>query len=365
MGGFSRSASLFFVYVLIALFAVLLYFHLECLNDQEQERQARIFKPEETDCRDIKWNFAEFGVDLEMDLDAFGFDITEVELGPTPILAQKAPCAVLKLINFFIDGFQFSRGSVVSHSVTIYDARKNSPGSFHETGFTLIDLGEEPVTTDWRTPATTHQDADIKKFYSQLEPHIQKLYPQTKRMQWTFNVLRGGLPTSYGREFGDQPRVVNPHLDYHQNDTARLLYHKDFPAMKGQEAELLMGLGDDEESRLGVLLGIWKPIKPEKVCDYPLAFMDARTFDSDHQNLNKLHVSLGPTIFHNLNGAVSHADTQKWYYYPFQTTREVVFFHQYTRDTFFVNPHGPFLNKNCPEGTEKRTSVEVRVALFF
>jgi len=347
------------------LLAVLLFFHLECLKDQEKERLARVFRPGETDCKDIKWNFAEFGVDFEMDLDAFGFDITEVELGPTSIFAQKAPCAVLKFIDFFVDGFQFSRGSVISHAVTIHDARNNSPGSFHETGFTLIDLGEDPATTDFRTPATRHEDADIKKFYAQLEPHIKRLYPQTKRMQWTFNVLRGGLPTSYGKEFGDQPRVVNPHLDYHQNDTARLLYHKDFPAMKGQEAELLMGLGDDENSRLGVLLGIWKPLKPEKVCDFPLALMDARTFDNEHQSLNKLHVSLGPTIFHNLNGAVSYSPHQKWYYYSFQSTREVVFFHQYTRDTFFVNPHGSFLNKNCPEGTEKRTSVEVRVALFF
>ena len=363
--GFYGSCLCIAGYVLVAFAAVLLYFHMECIKEREKDRLARVFRPGETDCADVQWNFAEFGVDFEMDLDAFGFDITEVELGPTSVFAQKAPCAVLKLVDFFIDGFQFSKGSVVSHTVTIHDARKKSPGSFHETGFTLIDLEEDPATTDWRTPSTTNEDADIKKFYAQLEPHIMKLYPQTKRLQWTFNVLRGGLPTSFGKEFGDQPRVVNPHLDYHQNDTARLAFHEDFPAMKGQEAELLMSLGDDDSSKLGVLLGVWKPLRPERVCDFPLAFMDTRTFDNEHQNLNKLHVSLGPSTFHNLNGAVSYSPTQMWYYYSFMTTREVVLFHQYSKDRFFVNPHGSFFNKNCPEGTEKRTSVEIRVALFF
>ena len=28
-----------------------------------------------------------------------------------------------------------------------------------------------------------------------------------------------------------------------------------------------------------VLLGVWKPIFPSTVCDFPLAVMDARTFD--------------------------------------------------------------------------------------
>ena len=32
----------------------------------------------------------------------------------------------------------------------------------------------------------------------------------------------------------------------------------------------------------GVLLGVWKPISPSKVCDYHFAVMDATTFDLDH-----------------------------------------------------------------------------------
>ena len=51
--------------------------------------------------------------------------------------------------------------------------------------------------------------------------------------------------------------------------------------------------------------------------------------------------------------------------YPFQNTREVLIFHQYSKGKFFANPHTSFLNRNCPEDTETRMSVEMRLALFF
>ena len=61
------------------------------------------------------------------------------------------------------------------------DARKLSPGSFHDTGFTLIQLEEEPDVTDWRTNGFLDPNADVKKFHKQMEPHLMKLYPDTKR----------------------------------------------------------------------------------------------------------------------------------------------------------------------------------------
>ena len=58
-------------------------------------------------------------------------------------------------------------------NVTIHDARKRSPGGFHETGFTLVELEKEPVTKDWRTNAKMEKGADILKFYEQMYPHIK------------------------------------------------------------------------------------------------------------------------------------------------------------------------------------------------
>ena len=122
---------------------------------------------------------------------------------------------------------------------------------------------------------------------------------------------------------------------------------------------------DDEGSKLGVLLGVWKPIYPSEVCDHPLAVMDARTFKPDKLHEHKLSINFGFMTFNNLNGFIEHSPEQKWYYYPFQNTREVLVFHQYSKGKFFANPHSSFLNRNCPEDTETRMSVEMRLALFF
>ena len=77
-------------------------------------------------------------------------------------------------------------------NVTFLDARKKSPGNFHETGFTLIELDEEPITKDWRTSGTYYPEADVKNFHKQMEPHLRKLYPEVKRILWSHNVVRGG-----------------------------------------------------------------------------------------------------------------------------------------------------------------------------
>ena len=126
-----------------------------------------------------------------------------------------------------------------------------------------------------------------------------------------------------------------------------------------------MGEMDDDDSKLGVLLGIWKPLHPSKVCDYPLAVMDARTIKSDEVCPVKNSINFGLVTFNNLASGIVHSPEQKWYYYSFQNIREVLIFHQYSKGKFFNNPHTSFLNKNCPEDTEPRISVELRLALFF
>ena len=131
------------------------------------------------------------------------------------------------------------------------------------------------------------------------------------------------------------------------------------------EPKILLGDLDDDKGTFKVMLGVWKPIHPAAVCDHPLAVMDAKTFYSDNQTPNNLHMDLLFFKYHNLNGAISHSPDQKWYYYPFQTTKEVLVFHQYSNGEWLSNPHTSFHNKNCPEGSESRISVELRVALFF
>ena len=57
-------------YILVALAAVLLNFHMECINEREVVRRDKAgydFRQEQTDNK-IQMDFAEQGVDYEMDL---------------------------------------------------------------------------------------------------------------------------------------------------------------------------------------------------------------------------------------------------------------------------------------------------------
>ena len=79
------------------------------------------------------------------------------------------------------------------------------------------------------------------------------------------------------------------------------------------------------------MLGIWKPISAGPVCDFPLAVVDASTFSRENQIENHLHMNFIFKEAHNLNGGVSYNPDQKWYYYPHQTSRDVLIFHQYSK----------------------------------
>ena len=85
-----------------------------------------------------------------------------VDIGAGYILIQSAPCALMKFLDFFnvIDRsfdpnldqklkeeiYEKMGIKIDKHNVTIQDARKNNPGDFHKSGFTLVELDEEPTT---------------------------------------------------------------------------------------------------------------------------------------------------------------------------------------------------------------------------
>lgn len=167
-------------------------------------------------------------------------------------------------------------------------------------------------------------------------------------------------------------RAPAPHLDYFQDDEARLEFHKTFPLIKPElsernvsEGHVLTGHYDTEDLKVGVMLGVWKPLHPTQVCDFPLAVMDARTFNKENEVPQAIHFNFIVTMFHNLGGAIIFDTIQKWYYYSMQTTKEVLVFHQYTKGKYLANPHTAFANRNCPKDTKSRISIESRVAIFF
>lgn len=290
-----------------------------------------------------------------LNLTGFGFlNVTEdemvLDLGLSYILRQSFPRWLVALLS---RGDTFD-AKTENHTVDILDARKRSDElSFYRTGFTLVQLDEASKTTNWRS------QEDVKHFQDELTPHLEKLYPQATRFVYTYSVVRGG------NHFGDQPPSVNgPHLDYSQNDSARVDFHEQYPQV-GIEQSLLLGRNNTNDEHMETLLGIWKPIlMSTPVCDLPLAVMDASTFRREQERLFRLHFDFGVSKFHNLNGAIQHNEEQQWYYYPFQTDTEVLVFTQYSKGRHFANPHGAFVNPNCPENYGARISIEMRAAVF-
>ena len=122
--------------------------------------------------------------------------------GPEFILTQFCPCAIVKMITkvrHIINGhadLDQLQAHQENHTVTILDARKHKPGTFSETGFTIVTLDEvrlfyqtrsrlgqaiyycllqEPGTKNWR-----YGSKDIHLFQEMMNPHLMKLYPKTK-----------------------------------------------------------------------------------------------------------------------------------------------------------------------------------------
>ena len=76
-------------------------------------------------------------------------------------------------------------------NITIMDARKQKPGPFEETGFSIISLKEvdclkyekflkKILTQDSGTKNWRSGSEDIHLFRDQIAPYLIKLYPQTK-----------------------------------------------------------------------------------------------------------------------------------------------------------------------------------------
>jgi len=356
MGLFSKLGKITLM-TLTIVSGILLYFHKECQKEAEENERTRyndVYKPEKTD-----WT----GELLFRKADSMG--PFEINLGPTFAMTQWTPCCILKFIKWsekLLYGEEFEDMVEAYHNmvnITIMDARKHKPGSFEETGFTLITLDKEPETKNWRA-----RSEDLHIFHTEMEKYFIKMYPQTKRFLWSTNLVRGDT------KFMDQPPSVSPHLDFYQGDEEREKFHQVYPPpsfdpKNKTENHILLGEWDTENEKLGVILGVWKPLYPNPICDKPLAVMDASSFKKEDQRASETHVNFLFFTYHALAGGIAHNPAQKWYYFSHQKTTEVLVFHQYSKGKWWSNPHSSFQNKNCPVGTETRISAELRVALFF
>ena len=124
----------------------LAYFQYECNKEKSEWEQSNIskfnetFDPNQTEAKAVALPFADKGVK------------NTIYYGKSYIFNQWAPCALMKLCQTVLPNFNHKLSTDQSmEKIAIHDARKEKPGSFHETGFTLVELDEEPKITDWRT----------------------------------------------------------------------------------------------------------------------------------------------------------------------------------------------------------------------
>ena len=122
------------LYTSVSLSVVLLYFHIECQKEEEEKARTKFndeYLPDQTECEAV------------LPFTNPETDLLELHIGPEFILQACTPCAFIKLITFVrnqLYGNQMEdlekKGN--TKTVTILDARKHYPGSFEQTGFTLI-----------------------------------------------------------------------------------------------------------------------------------------------------------------------------------------------------------------------------------
>jgi len=228
------------------------------------------------------------------------------------------------------------------HAVEFLNARE-ADIDYHVNGFSLVESPMEEC--DW----TVKENRE--KFYREMEPIIRELHPDSDELVWYDD---GFLQRSF--DGSNEPAIDGPHLDYHVDHS------------------LTKEWAGYDLSEIDMIIGIWKPDNMDTpVVDYPLALMDASTFEPTDSRPFKLEFT--NTLMNNtvqelrvVSGSPRYRPEQKWYYYPEQTSNEILLFRQYTNeDTVgsFANFHTSFKVPGFPSDAPSRRSVEMRVGLTF
>jgi len=228
------------------------------------------------------------------------------------------------------------------HSVDFINARK-ADVDYHVQGFSLIESPIEEV--DWSILENR------KKFYSEMEPIIRKLHPETAQFFWFDDAFlqreTNGL---------NEPAVNTPHLDYHPNQT------------------LVQAWAGYDVTDFDMILGIWKPDNMDTpVVDLPLAVIDGSSFDPEeaipfYGEAEQTTMDGTSNLIRFVSSTLRYSPKYKYYYYPEQTSNELLLFRQYTNENTvgaFANPHTSFKVPDSPKGAPSRRSVEMRVGITF
>jgi len=256
-------------------------------------------------------------------------------------IENKATTALVRYLQKKLEGalqYFFSE----YHKMDFLNARK-ADLDYHVSGFSLIESPIEEL--DWSVKENR------QKFFRALEPVIRELHPDVDEIAWYDDFFLQRFVDG-----GNPPAIDAPHLDFHVDQTLT-------KAWVGQDMTVF-----------DMILGIWKPDNMDSpVVDYPLAFMDATTLDPKDAiplfgdvEQTKMDQTVHRIKF--TSSSMKYNSKQKWYYYPNQTSDEVLIFRQYTNENTlgtFANPHTSFKVPEFPADAPSRRSVEMRVGITF
>lgn len=235
----------------------------------------------------------------------------------------------------FVFGFEW-------HPIDFLNAR-TADIDYHVNGFTMV---ESPIEEcDWSVKENR------EKFYSEFEPIIRKLHPDVTQIYWFDDAFLQRHVNG-----ANEPVINGLHLDYHPNQ------------------RISMDWSGYNVSDFDMILGVWKPDNMDTpVVDYPLALVDGTTWGIEdvipfYGEAEQTTMDGTSELRKFVSSSVLYSPKMKFYYYPEQTSNEVLLFHQYSNeDTVgtFANPHTSFKVPDSPRGAPSRQSVEMRVGLVF
>jgi len=228
------------------------------------------------------------------------------------------------------------------YSIDFLNARK-ADIDYQKNGFTLV---KNPIEEcDWL------QKENREKFYKAMEKTIRELHPDAETVYWIDEAFLARNTTG-----GNPPAVDGPHVDYHVDQSVV----KEFAGY--------------DMSDFDIVVGLWKPANmTTPVVDYPLAVMDASTFHKDQViplfgSIRQTTIKQESQDIKFVSGSLKYSAQQRWYYYPNQTSEEVLVFRHYTNEKNgepFACPHTSFTEPNFPREAPSRQSVETRVGIIL
>jgi len=235
----------------------------------------------------------------------------------------------------------FLFGTMDWHTIDFLNARK-ADIDYHINGFTLVESPMEE--SDWSV------QENRERFYTEMEPILKKLHPDIESLFWFDEAfLRRELNGN------NEPALYMCHLDYHPDQSLSNTW------------------AGWNVSDFDMILGVWKPDNMETpVVDYPLAFIDGSTFEASQAvpvfgQSEQTLMNGTAEVRRFVSSALNFSPKHKYYYYPEQTTNEVLIFRQYTNENVgtFANPHVSFKVPDSPKNAPSRRSVEMRVGINF